>query len=322
MRRRTRYSLLIAAALLATLGILLFLRFHAPPEVARLLPESDAILYLNLKPIRATTHFDEKPVTPTADYYKHFIDATGIRFDQDLDRAAFSLHRMPNPDGPNGPVAYSWVFEGRFDLGRLTQYLAGLAKAQETYAGHTIYTVPVEGRLLRITTLGYDMVAGSNMPTTEQIHSIIDRYGAAATPFSGSSLLSARYREVPLFSLAWGIGHVGLPFSEDGKIKVLGLTLPLAEDTDLIASASFRGSVHLRVEELAPSQTDAANSASTLTTILNLFRGFAPSTGTPEDAAVHELLSSLKIDQHRDRVVLTGTVPPQLLKNLTEPPSR
>ena len=45
--KRRLYSLGIAAVLLLALAVMLFLRFHAPPEVARLLPESDALLYLN-----------------------------------------------------------------------------------------------------------------------------------------------------------------------------------------------------------------------------------------------------------------------------------
>ncbi len=57
MRRRTRYSLLLMLALMAALVVALVLRKAAPPEAARLLPESDAILYANLKPLRAETHF-------------------------------------------------------------------------------------------------------------------------------------------------------------------------------------------------------------------------------------------------------------------------
>jgi hypothetical protein len=38
----------------------LYLRQQEAPEAARLLPESDAILYFNLKPIRLATNFAEK----------------------------------------------------------------------------------------------------------------------------------------------------------------------------------------------------------------------------------------------------------------------
>ena len=60
------------------------------------------------------------------------------------------------------------------------------------------------------------MLAVCNTPTPEQIHSIIDRHRTAALPFAGSSLLAHHYHEVPLLSLAWGVGQIGLPFSESG----------------------------------------------------------------------------------------------------------
>ena len=42
----------ILAAVLAFLAVAVFLRSKAPPEAARLLPESDGIIFINLKPIR------------------------------------------------------------------------------------------------------------------------------------------------------------------------------------------------------------------------------------------------------------------------------
>src|SRR5712672_4033406 len=136
MRRRTRYSLLLMLALMVALVVVLVLRKAAPPEAARLLPESDAIVYANLKPLRVATHFDRTQVTRSPDY-QHFIDATGIVPERDLDSVAFALHRMDNPTGPNGPVAYSEVFEGRFDGERLAHFLSGIATSRESYAGQT-----------------------------------------------------------------------------------------------------------------------------------------------------------------------------------------
>src|SRR5580698_9253530 len=249
MRRRTWISLAIALAVLGALAVALYLRAKAPPEAARLLPESDAIVYVNLKPLRAATHFDQTQVPRSADLQR-FIAQTGIVPERDLEAAAFALHRMDNPNGPNGPVAYSEVFIGRFDGQRLAKYLASIATARETYAGREIYSIPIEGRTLRITQLGYDTIGASNTPTAEQIHSMLDRSRASALSTPGSSLLAARYSEVPLLSQAWGIGHIGLPFAKDGYISILGLQLPLPEDTDLVASLRYSGSVRLRIEEI------------------------------------------------------------------------
>jgi hypothetical protein len=324
MRKRTRYSLLLVLALLAGLVTAITLRKTAPPEVARLLPESDAILYANLRPIRAATHFDRTVVQRSAEFAR-FIDQTGIVPERDLDAVAFALHRMDNPNGPNGPVAYSEVFEGRFDAERLDRYLASIAASREDYAGHTVYTVPIEGRQLRIARLGYDTVAASNMPTPEQIHEILDHYRAAASPFSGSSLLAARYRDVPLLSTAWGIGHIGLPFSESGRITIFGIGLPLAEDTTFVASLSFRlAALHLRIEQFAPSEQDAAQSAQALTGIAHLVAaaepGMAQHTDPEQAAAAAQFIQSIQIEQHRDRVILNATLPTDLLHRLTTPP--
>jgi hypothetical protein len=320
MRKRTRNSLLIALALVAALIVAVWLRKHAPPEIARLLPESDAIVYANLRPIRLATHFDRTAVAHSADYQR-FIDATGIDPERDLDAAAFALHRMDNPNGPNGPVAYSEVFEGRFDGARLARYLSSIASSQENYAGHTIYTVPVEGRQVRIAQLGYDTIAASNMPTTEQIHAMLDRYRAAASPFSGSSLLATYYRDVPLLSSAWAIGHIGLPFSQNGRIQVFGIDLPLAEDTTFVASLRYNlNSLRLRVEQIAPSEADAVQSAAALGALIKVVQAIQPLVAAQSDkadaAALATFTSSIKVEQHKERAVLTANIPLDLVKKL------
>jgi hypothetical protein len=329
MRRRTRYSLLLMLALMVALVVVLVLRKAAPPEAARLLPESDAIAYANLKPLRVATHFDRTQVTRSPDY-QHFIDATGIAPERDLDSVAFALHRMDDPTGPNGPVGYSEVFEGRFDGERLARYLATIATARENYAGHDIFTIPVgDGkttRPLRIAQLEYDTIAASNMPTPEQIHSILDRHRSAASPFAGSSLLSARYRDVPAFSSAWAIGHIGLPFSDRGYISIAGLKLPMPEDTNFVASLRFLGALHLRIEQIAPTDADAAHAAETLTTLLVVLRSVEQAQtqmhpNATSDASFLELMNSAKIEQHKDRAVLTASIPLDLVKRLTTPSS-
>jgi hypothetical protein len=301
MRKRTLIPLLIAVILLCALGAMLYLRAKAPPEAARLLPESDAIVFINLESIRSVTHFDQTPIQRSPDF-QQFIDATGIVPERDLDSVALALHRMPDPNGPNGPVAYSEVFIGRFDGVRLANYLHSIASEEESYTGRTIYTIPIAGRHLRIAQIGYDIIAASNMPTPEQIHSMLDRSRAGALSTPGSSLLAARYHEVPLLSEAWGIGHIGLPFSDTdqsttqpsngqaGFISVLGLQLPLRTDTDFVASFRYTaaahvlsgGAVHLRIEEFAPDPAAARSTVETLTALLNILRGLSQEQATAQ----------------------------------------
>ncbi len=343
MRKSTRYSLLLILVLVGALAIALFLRKEAPPEVARLLPESDAIVYINLKPIRSATHFDrewsKRPVEHSGDYQR-FLDATGIVFERDLDAVAFALHRMDDPNGANGPVAYSEVFEGRFDGAKFAAYLTSVATGKENYAGHDIYTIPVASetlataggekvevtvRSLRVAQLGYDTIAASNMPTAEQIHSILDRYRAAASPFSGSSLLSARYHDVPLLSGAWAIGHIGLPFSENGRVTAFGLQLPMPEDTTFVASVRFTTALKLRIDELLPSQAEANQSAEALSAMLGLFRSIQNVQAqmhqnqqeSNEAAQTRQFLDSIKIVPEKNKATLTATIPADLLKQLT-----
>ena len=226
--------------------------------------------------LRAATHFDRTPVSAHPDF-QHFIDATGIVPERDLD----ARRLRPPPHGqPQRPQRPGRLLRGlRRPLRRRPPrpLPRSIATAQEDYAGHTVYTIPIEGRQLRIAQLGYDTVAASNMPTAEQIHAMLDRYRAAASPFSGSSLLAARYHDVPLLSTAWGIGHIGLPFSERGRITVFGIDLPLPEDTTFVASLRSVGALHLRIEQIAPTDADAARSAAAL----SLHRRCRPDHPTP-----------------------------------------
>jgi hypothetical protein len=318
IHRRTRLTITIVLVALLLLAGAIYLRKEAPPEAARLLPESDGIVYINLKPLRSATHFDQHPVTHSPEY-QQFIDATGIEFERNVDQAAFALHRMADPHGPNGPVAFSEVFTGRFDGRRLAQYLAGVATSQEEYAGHTIYNVPSEGRTVRVAQLGYDIVAASNAPSTEQIHSMIERYRTAALPFSGSSLLSKNYSQVPLLSQAWGIGQIALPLGKTGGIRVLGMRVPVPLDATLIASLQWVGHIRLKVEEIAPTESAAADTTESLQTILTLVKAVQNTGGSkPFDAQTRELLSSVAVERRGNRVLLTATVPVGLVEHMLD----
>ncbi len=319
MRKRTVYTLLAVLAVFCALAAAVYLRGKAPPEVARLLPESDAILYVNLKPLRTATHFDRNPISPNS--FAPFIAATGILPERDVDSLAVALYRLADPNGPNGPTAFSLIFQCRFDRTRLARYLASISTAQESYANRTIYAVPSEGRTVRVALLGYDMVATSNAPTPEQIHSILDRQRAAASPFAGSALLEARFADVPAFSTAWAIGRIGLPFASGGRLSVLGLELPLPADSTFVASLRYTNRLALRIDQLAPSEAEAAGSARSLNSLLSLLRSIQraqqPTPRTAADAAFRDLLNSIVIAEDRDRVILTGVLPVDGLRDLS-----
>ncbi len=324
MNRRTRRTLWIVAAVLLFLAVAIFLRSKAPPEAARLLPESDGIIYVNFRPMRAFMHKDLKPPERVPEY-QQFIDAVGIDPERDLDEAAIALHRMPDPNGPNGPVAYSVVLVGKITGKKLNAWLDAHAVSRDTYAGHTIYNIPSDkGRIDRVAQIGYNMVAVSNYPTPEMIHSMLDRHATAAWPFAGSSLLRQHYHDVPMLplpSLAWGVGQIGLPFSESGAIKIFGFSLPLEADSIIVASVtpalSLGGAMNVKVVEIAPSIDKAASQASALNMLLILARGItAPLADNAANNSLKELLKTAEITRKRDRVVITATLSPSLFSGL------
>jgi hypothetical protein len=139
-------------------------------------------------------------------------------------------------------------------------------------------------------------------------------------------LLSSRYRDVPAFSSAWGLGHIGLPLSDRGYISILGLRLPLPEDTTFVASLRFLGALHLRIEQVAPTDAEASRAVETLTTLLVVLKSVEQTQmqmhpNMPSDAEIRELMNSAKIEQHKDRAVLTASIPLDLVKRMTTPSS-
>lgn len=320
MNRRTRRTLLVVAAVVVLLALAVFLRSKAPPEAARLLPESDGIVYVNLGPVRTFFKANLKPPQRVPEYAE-FVEATGIDWERDLDQAAIGLHRMPDPNGPNGPVAYSMVLVGKLTGNRLNRWLEAHTVGRESYAGHTVFSVLSEGRTVRVTQVGYDMVAVSNFPTTEKIHSILDRHRTAALPFAGSTLLSQHFRDVPLLSLAWGVGEIGLPFNENGAISIFGFKLPFAAQSTIVASLSpelsLKGMLRLRVDEIAQTDEAAMSQAASLATLVTLARGFTePLSGNAANKGLRELLQSAEVTQSRNRVVVKANVPVAMFTGL------
>lgn len=311
----------MVAGVVVLLAVAVFLRSKAPPEAARILPESDGIICINLTAFRAFVHKDLKAPERVPEY-QQFVDATGIDWERDLDQVAIGLHRMPNPYGPNGPVAYSLVLVGKLTGKRLNTWLGDHAVLREVYEGHTIYNVPSEGRTVRVSQIGYNMLAVSNTPAPEQIHSMIDRHRTAALPFSGSTLLSRHYHDVPLLALAWGIGQIGLPLSESGAIKVFGFSLPLEDGATIVASVTptlpIAGALHLRVEEIAQNEQEAASQAANLATLVTMARGFtAPLSNNAANNGLRQLLKTAEVTQKHDRVVVAATVTPSMLGDLS-----
>src|ERR1035438_4634950 len=94
MRNRRR-NLWIALAVILVIGAIvaaLLLRKRAAPDAARLLPDADAVLYVNFEPVRLLTDLGKKPPKNREPEYEEFVRQTGFEFERDLNRAALAIH--------------------------------------------------------------------------------------------------------------------------------------------------------------------------------------------------------------------------------------
>jgi len=327
MRRRKLWIALAVVFVAAAIAGVVYLRSRAAPEAARLLPESDAVVFANLRLMRLAHIFGEAPPVAYDADYEQFIKETGFRFERDLDQAAFAVH------APTGPAAggegfferahYSEIFIGKFNAQRAVAYFRKLSGATENYRDAVIYAIPHQDRTVRVALLGLDTVAVSNFPDVTAIRQMIDKYRAAAWPASGPSLVQEHYRQVPAASVAWGLARV--PSSPQGPPLLLpgGMQMPMPwlAGSTIVASARYLGALHLRVEALTRSENDAHQLLETAETFFALIQGAQSSTtqgGT--DADVKAFFNSLKVEEHGTRVALTATIPQGFIRKALSPP--
>ena len=82
----------------------------------------------------------------------------------------------------------------------------------------------------------------------------------------------------------------------------------------MVVSLTYRTALHLRAEDLTPTDRDAAQTTSNLQAILNLVKAFVPADGTVNERALHQAFASAKVEQHKTRVVLDAEIPVELLR--------
>jgi hypothetical protein len=320
MRIRRRLPILFAVLLVAAvIALLVVLRKHAPPEPARLLPSADGFAYINLEWIRASNVTGELPVVPHDPEYDQFIRETGFQFERDLDHAAFAIHYPGNAAGASPETRFSEIFVGKIDGERLRAYLHKISSSVESYNSTGIYVIPLAGRTLRVAILGVDTVAASNNSDPEVIRGIIARSRKLASPFGGPSLLRQYYKHVPLASLAWVIFRTGsssdptvsgpAPFAVDSSFL-------FSKPAVVVGSVRYLGAVHLRAEAFTGSEDAAQHVTEQVKTFLNLFGSAETSVSGGSDPDVKQLFSSLKVEQHKDRSVLTAKVPINFIRKL------
>ena len=314
MRFRRKLPVLFGFLIfVAAVAAVVFLRKHAPPEPARLLPTADGFVYVDLKWMRYTDVAKKLPAVAHDPEYEQFIQATGFQFERDLQEAALAIHYASPQTG--GETRFSEVFVAKIDGDRLRAYLKKLASSVDTYRAIDIYNIPLENRILRIAILGSDTVAASNLNDPAVIRGIIDRSRKVASPFGGPALLRQSYKHVPLTSLAWAIFKLD---SANPGPSALGL--PVSSATTAVASVRYvpvLGEVHLRIEAFTRNEETAEQLTSQVNTYLAIFHSAEVSvSGQTPDPDIRKALDSLKVEQDKDRTVLTATLPAALLRKM------
>jgi|SRR5271166_1520682 len=324
MRFRKNYVWVVVAVLVIAGGIVtaILLRKRAAPDAVRLLPECDAVLYINLEPVRLLTDLGKSTPKEREPQYEDFVRETGFEFERDLDKAAFAIHY--GVAGKTPETRYSEILQGRFDNTRVSDYLRKVAAGVEPYQGYDIYVIPVEDRTVRVALLGVDIAAASNTESADTIHGMIDRYRRAALPFTGPSLITQYYSRVPLGSIVWTIARPPASSKHEGHDELLlpgewsGLLPPASV---VIASARPLKDVHLRAEVVTSSDVQAQNFTQQVNAYLTVFKSLEISmdSGGP-DKDVKAAFDSLEIHQEKNEAILTAKVPFGFFKKMLSAP--
>jgi hypothetical protein len=315
MRLRRSFPIIISVLLVAAaVALVVVLRKHAPPEPARLLPGADGFAYINLQWMRRANLLGELPPVPHDPEYEQFIQATGFQFERDLDEAAFAIHYSSSGLQPR----FSEIFVGKIETERLRAYLAKLASSTENYRSVEIYSIPVESHTLRVAILGVETVAATNIDDPTVIQGIINRSRKLASPFAGPALLRQYYKDVPLASQAWGIFRLQPQAGFHAGSWAFMFQTPAV----VVTSVRYFRSLNLRAVAFTSSEGDAKQLTDRFGTFFDLFHAAEISTNAPaSDPDVKALFDSLKIEQQKNRAILTATVPVGFLrKALAEVP--
>jgi len=313
---RIRRSLPIVLAVLlvaAAVALVVVLRKHAPPEAARLLPSADGFVYIDLQWMRRANLAGELPPVPHDPEYEQFIQATGFQFERDLEEVAIAIHYPPEVDWPiadrSPELRFSEVFVGKIQGERLRAYLQKISKSVESYRAVDIYSIPLEGRTVRVAILGVDTVAASNHPDPQVIQGIVERSRKLASPFGGPALLRQHYQRIPIASLAWAIFKVG-PLPSQVASSSVNWSVLFSKPAVVVASVRYLRAVHFRASAITESEAEAKRVTEQVGTFLNLFHTAEGTVGTSgPDPDVKAVLDSLKVEQQSERAVLTATIP-------------
>lgn len=300
-------KLLISAFLFAMVagGIYLYWQRQAAPRMARVLPDGDRLLYVDVRPLRLWDWSKSSPVHLEGDY-QEFVDQTGIRFERDLDQAAVSWH-----DLGTGDAEAAALFAARFDPAKLKSYLQKISAQTESYHNLTVYVVPHEGHTVRVSLLDPETVAITNAGNPDMIHGMIDRWNDAP---AGPALLAQYYTRVPIGSLGWLIDRI--PRGSSATQLPAGLSFSFLEGTVAVVSAGYDGALRLRADVFAASEDDARRITDSANGFLGVYRSVSRTAARGGDPDVKAALDSIRVEQNGNAALFTASLSNRFLKKI------
>lgn len=325
MRFRRILPILAGVLLLAVaVAVVVFLRKHAPPEAARLLPQADGFLYVNLKDMRRAGVPGKLPEVSHDPEYEQFIQATGFQFENDLDEVAFAVHY---PTAQQTETRYSEIFIGKIQAQRLQDYLHKIASSVETYNSIDIYNIPIEDRVFRVAILGVDTVVASNLGDRRAIEGIIDRSRKLASPFGGPTLLRKYYkyvpfteRYVPYASLAWAVFRVDPAAARAGG-EPFGFSFLFSKPAVVVASVNHVAAVTFQADAITDDEDEARHVVEQINGFVTMSRAAEAAVGKAgPDPDIKQVFQNLHVRQSGDRAILTAKIPPGLIQKLLSGP--
>jgi len=188
----------------------------------------------------------------------------------------------------------------------------------ESYREVTIYNIALEGRVARVALLGVNLAAVSNTDGPQAIRYMVDRYKAVALPIGGPSLVREHYHDVPLTSLVWVIARLNA--GAGGRTPLTlpgGYDLFFPSNTVLVASVRYLAEIQVKAQAFTAGAEQAKQIVDEANAFLTIFHGLentlSPSGADPD---VKAFFGSLKVEQDKDRAVLTAAMSPAFLKKL------
>jgi hypothetical protein len=309
-KHRKLLILVVLPAALAACGVFLVHWYSGPPRIVRLLPDGDRLAYVNLKLVRPFWDLSKSKPPELQDNYQEFVDQTGIQFERDLDEATFSW--QDTQDGRD--VESAAIFVAHFDAARLKDYLKKISSQTEMYRGSIIYSVPNGDHSVRVCVLESTKVA-TTRSSADAMRRIIDR---THEPSRGPWLLETYYHNVPTASLAWIISRIS---SKSGVPRIGGLTLGFLENTITVGSARYDGSLLLRAEVFAVTETEAKHVMESANAFLALSRSLGRTGGARDgDSDLKATIDSVHIEQKGNTAVFTAVLPQTVLKRIVATP--